>query len=274
MAVIKYFVPGLSKDRLVDDDGKVSAALLRELGLAESLRDITNIPRDATLTGVQHGPGGADGILMTPTQIAPKSEPNYCYEAASQLWIESLDGNYWLGTESNEPIMPADLQRRKMYLGYNVEADDGMSWMIPIARSEDTSRVTLPQDIYFVEGLATKSLRKQYRHLLDIADKVLDWTSGEESDASDETWRIDHALVAMNVNYRLWRDEINLSREAGRSILSSPLVEPICLSLADIQFAVEFKKKDSSENGLRVRDLDDSSNGTGDGFSITPVGVN
>lgn len=274
MGVIKYFLPNCTRDQVCDQDGKVNCSRIGELGLTESLRDVRKVPRDATLTGVQHGPSGSGGILLTPTQADGLGRDNCCYDADSQIWIKSDSGRYWLGTKTGEPVTPAAVQRRKVYLGYSVEVDEGLSWLIPIARAEDDSRVTLPQDIVFAGGIATKRLRSQYRHLWDLATQVVDWCSGEASPASDEAWRINTAMVAMNMNYRIWHDEVNLCLAAEYSILSSQIIDPICLSIADVQFAMDVKKKELLEHGQELRGSDGSMAGIEDGSNTIPVVAN
>lgn len=273
MGVIKYFLPNCTRDQVCDQDGKVSRSRISERGLTEALRDIRKIPRDATLTGVQRGPGNAGGILLTPTRTDGTGKDNCCYDADSQIWIKGDSGKYWLGTQAGEPVTPAEVQRRKVFLGYSVEVDEGVPWLIPIAHAEDDTRVTLPQDIVFAGGIATKKLRSQYRHLWELAGNVVDWCSGENSPAADEMWRIDTAMVALNMNYRIWHDEVNLCLEAGCPIMSTQIIDPICLSIADVQFAVDVKKKELSERGQGALDSDGSTPGIEDGLNIAPVGA-
>lgn len=271
MAVIQYFLQGVAKGDLCDDTGKIRLQLLRDAGIAEALRDITQVPRDAALTGVQHGPGNAGGLLITPVRFDGEVG-KCCYLPDEQHWIQAGERT-WIGTVTTEPIKPADLQRRRIYQGYRV-SDDDVEWMIPIARSDDDSRVTLPQDISFRERLAVKSLRAQYRHLWDLAGCVLDWVAGQDSPASDEQWRIVTALTAINTNYRLWRDECNLATSIGTALLSTEVVNAICMSIADVQFMVEVKKKDLEEVGQLVLRSDGSTTGIEDGAITARVGAN
>ncbi len=270
MAVIQYFLPGATKSDLCDESGRVRQQTFRDRGIAEALRDILQVPRDVVLTGVQHGPGGADGLLLTPARC-DGDVGQCCYLPESQIWRQEI--GCWIGTMADEPIVPADLQRRRVYLGYQVGEDDAQ-WLVPIARSRDSGRVTLPQDISFCDKLAIKTLRAQYKHLWELAGHILDWVAGEESPAGDEQWRIRAALTALNCNYRVWEAECNVGAEIGSPILSTPLVDAVCMSLADVQFAVEVKKKDSWDSGPELLRSDESTAGTGVGAGTIRAGAN
>jgi hypothetical protein len=82
------------------------------------------------------------------------------------------------------------------------------------------------------------------------------------------------ALTALNTNYRVWQDEVNLAQELGCSIMATDILDAVCLSIADIQFAVEVKKKDLLESGRELLGSGDSTNGTEVGSNTSPVGVN
>lgn len=269
MAVIQYFLPGATKGDLCEESGKIRQQVLRDRGIAEALRDLVQVPRDAVLTGVQHGPDGGGGLLITPVRFDGQVAC-CCYVADKQIWREV--GNSWMGTTSSEPVTPGDLQRRRVFLGYQV-GDNDVLWLVPIARSDDTSRISLPQDITFRDKLAVKTLRAQYSHLWDLAGQILDWTSGVESPATEEQWRIHAALTVLNCNYRLWRDECNLAAEVGSTVLDTQLVDAICVSVADVQFAVEVKKKDSSGSGQGLPRFDECTTGIGAGADTTLVGA-
>lgn len=273
MAVIKYFLPKCTKGDLCDDEGRIKPQCLRDYGVAESLRDLVSVPRDVVLTGVQKGPGGIGGLLLTPVRADRHVEQSCVYDPEAQVWMECWGGKSWIGVQQGEQITPLDLQRRKAFLGYQVGVDDMVKWTIPIARSDDSSRITLPQTITFEGSVAKEKLKKQYKHLWELANHVVDWCNNEASPAKERQWRVDAALLALNVNYRVWRDECNLGDLVESSIGESQLVDPICLSLADIQFAVEFKKKDLSESGRELLGSGGSSNGTAVGASTALAGA-
>ncbi len=273
MGVIQYFMPGVEPSSVVGEDKAIRRAVLAECGLVEALRDVNRVPRDASITGVRGGPGKQDGVLITPTRA--DGEVGQCvYLPDKQTWVESENGRYWLGTASNERVRPLDVQRRRVFLGFSVGVEDDSQWIVPIARSDNDSRVTLPQDIRFVNGEPIVRLREQYRQLWDLATAIVGWCAGDDnSPANDRTWRIRAALLAINTNYRVWHDEINLAAAVEAPILSTDLCDPVCLSVADIQFAVEVKKKGLLESGREVLASASSSNGIGDGSDIALVGV-
>jgi hypothetical protein len=273
MAVIQYFIPGATPATICDEDGTIRRHELDAVGLAQSLRDLARVPRDAVLTGVRGGPGGGDGVLITPTR-ADGVHGDCCYRAEKQAWRQSENQKYWLGTLADEPIIPLDVQRRKVFLGYNVGTDELNQWLVPIARSEDDSRVTLPQDVLFVSGKPTTRLRKQYAGLWELATEIVAWCAQEETPAADRSWRIMAALTAINTNYRVWQDEVNLAQDLGCPILSTDILDAVCLSIADIQFAVEVKKKDLLESGRELFASADSTSGTEAGSNTAPVGAN
>lgn len=275
MAVIQYFIPGATPALICEEDGTIRRHELDRVGLAKSLRDLARVPRDAVLTGVRGGPGkkGNDGVLITPTR-ADGVQGDCCYRAEQQAWREAENQQYWLGAMANEPILPLDVQRRKVFLGYNVGADETLQWLVPIARSEDDSRVTLPQDVRFVGGQPTTKLRKQYEGLWELATEIVAWMGGEgDTPANDRTWRIVAALTGLNTNYRVWHDEVNLAQDLGCPILSTDIIDAVCLSIADIQFAVEVKKKDLLASGRELLGSGDSTNGIEDGSNTVPAGA-
>lgn len=274
MAVIKYFLPGLTIEQFRKPDGILDRSILADMDLEPALRDIKHAPRDCTLTGVQSGPGGDGGVLLTPRRADGKTDDICIYAPDRQHWIESINRRYWLG--SNHGMITAlDLLRRKAYVGYIVsnEEIDGHEWLVPVARSTDESRVSLPRRITFGATEAFRTVKEQYVHLWELAGDIVDWCAGQDCNAADDDWRIQTALTALNVNYRLWRDEVNLSDEMDCPILSTELIEPICLSIADLTFAGEAKKNASPENGRPRPSLDLSTTGIEDGADSSPVGA-
>ena len=257
MSGFLYFVP-TDRDELIKSD-KLDHAVLAQYGLGAVLSDVHRVPDDCIAIGVQRGPEGRTGVLLAPVTGSGQVPDVSGYYPDSQEWQARGDGAFigWC-----QAIVPGDLMRKRLYLGYFVIADDGQSWLIPIARSTDESRITLPAFIQFNGSKPVRKIKKRFEGLWNIAGEYLQRLAGKESLADSEQWRIEAAAEALGVNYRVGYPELNVLAELEQSPLDTQMVEVILKSLVDEQIVLDAKKNVTQESSQPPQNGSDTGPGS------------
>lgn len=270
MAGFLYFVPE-PKESLVREN-KIDRGVLARYGLGEVLSDVQRVPDDCVVVGVQCGPDGYTGAVLVPVPISGKTPEVLGYYPDKQEWTIT-DGGAYLGHAGN--VLSADLLRKRVHLGYWVMGDDGQSWLVPVARSTDESRVTLPAFVVFDNGKPRRRIKKRFAQLWDLAGEYLKRVAGHESLADSEEWRINAAVEALTVNYRIGRSELTVLADMEISPLDTQTVEVILKSLVDEQIVIEAKKNETKTSSPPAPNGGDTDVGNGDCSAATHlVGAN
>lgn len=168
---------------------------LKDCGLDSLLVDGAPVMADV----LQHGPDGGEGVLCTwDDPLDPDKNQSPGVNLQRQTWKKSPEGNYWIGWETERPVRPTDIQRKKIYQGCEVVLHDGNSWLVPTARQ-------LPH----ILGIGEPRIDKKYKPFFDKARANLDsWLRLTET--NEAQWYITpkHAgflfcCEALALNYRI-----------------------------------------------------------------------
>ena len=229
MAPPIYFFPKTTLGQIAPE-GRILRSALRERGLERSLADVEEIPRDAScfaLTGA--GPGGFSGVMLC--AIPPEREaPRIHFVPEFQEWTEVIPEKLWIGTDTEHPIEPADLARKRHHAGYEIELAD-QTWMVPVIRNPEGG-TGLPQDWNVGPGgEVTETIQAQYEKVWEEWVSVVAVFFSEVDPAPADVFQMDRdeamlrCLDVLSINYRFDRHEQNLlhliSSETWQTILSA-----------------------------------------------------
>ncbi len=208
MAGFLYFLPGAAS---------ANARILQTAGLADVLTGATLDTRGVSGSG----PSGSQGIMLAPklggSFFGPPppslgTMPKIGYFRETQEWQEAPGGKYWLGRETAEPVLPADLARNEMIGGHLVKLADEKQWLIPVARAFPHG-IVLPQALRLgPDGELVGDTLPKYIGFSKRAERLWDvWNAAmKELEAGktpepqldvQEQWDI--TAEALAINYRI-----------------------------------------------------------------------
>ena len=234
MPGLLYFLPGRQHAELKD---------VAELGLAHAFeRQLT--PRQVTGTG----PDGGPGVICADDTRAP----GFGFHGDRQEWLK-IPGNpagAWVGRYTDQPVLPADLERDETLPGLLVKLADDQEWLVPIARGwaeqDDKvcwyealpTRTSLDEEGNWTQGEVVARLGPLWR----AACRWWDYSfaagddQGEKGEGETETLQLDFAgrndaaVEVLAANYRLDRAEVALlglfDRDTPAGILDAAIDMP------------------------------------------------
>jgi hypothetical protein len=244
MSAPLYFFPKLTRAELAPD-GKISPAMLAEHGdLARALADVTDLGDAAVCELTGGGPGGSSGCILSALPAEGRPPLRLCYAPDFQTWRQF--GNLWVGVDNEHPITPADLRRKKLFTGYELELA-GQTWTVPVVRDPEGG-TGLPRDFVYDDGGAVQErIKTGYLALWEKFAKAV-WLffdpEGPWPPRIDLAEGMELCLAALALNYRVGRIEQNLlglvDSETWTTILAAAVDWPTYRDLAE---AVEGQKK-------------------------------
>jgi hypothetical protein len=246
MAQPLYFLPGL-REQQFGSIGQVRL-ILGERGLTDVFSDV---PHDkmgiAELTG--RGPGDKSGVILAYQRPDGQIPRRLGYYPKEQVWQPVADGKeLWIGLDPSEPPTPADLMRRRVYSGYELELaaafGQPQAWTIPIVRRPDGS-TELPTDVHWdATGQLVQPIKPAYAKYWEATAEVLTWWQREFAQVPlDAALRL--AIAALSINYRFGVIEHNFLRVLDSDNLFLVLALTIDGPNAG-RIAESHKKKDDS----------------------------
>lgn len=253
MAPPLYFFPKLTRGQLAPD-GVLSQTLLRSRGLERTFCDVTDLRRQAAiaeLTGP--GPGGHSGCLFCALPAAGDPPPRLHYAPEFQTWTE-VGPELYVGTDNEHPITAADLRRKQVFEGYDLELA-GQTWKVPVIRDPEGG-TWLPRIFAYDDGgKVVQRIRETYLALWERFARAV-WLffdpEGPWPLRMDLTEATDLCLDALSLNYRVGRIEQNLlgliDSENWYMILAAAVDY---FTHRDVAEAVEAQKKTLAADRLR-----------------------
>jgi hypothetical protein len=193
MRSILYFIPTTN---LV-----LSPELVRSAGLAYTL-DASS----ATAVGLQNGPGGTAGVLVTAAGAAQSDGPPK-YDATCQRWVRGPGGRYHVGVRSDDRPGPYELARSRIYGDAPIKLADGNEWIIPRCLGPVKDRPpTLPAMLDLAEDGETILVRDHpdFAKLLERVRRYWDyWIQTPGAAEPDSRERVQLAVDLLALNYRV-----------------------------------------------------------------------
>ena len=213
MSAPLYFFPALRLADLLGQDA-LNRAVLDRYGLADILGDVPvgKLSRQEMTTAA--GPGSKSGSLIT-TNTAGQPPVRFGYHAEFQEWIKVLaEPELWVGVDKEHRPTPEDLARPNMLDGYPVTLADGNAYQVPIIRSVELSRGSLPREMYYgPTGEFQMEIHRDYKALWERSAEIWDFMVPDDSQEPDDSKSmlfstiLDHCLAVLGVNYRYGRHE-------------------------------------------------------------------
>lgn len=195
-----YFIPGVPV---------VSEKTLKDTGLIDV---ISHNYEHRTISA--NGPDGLSGVIFW-TQ--PQGSADLLYKPDKQSWIKSNNGRFYLGYYKDSRPSEQELGRERQIDGHKVTLSDGSQWLVPMARvfprgtKLPGSLILGPDDEVYTEPLEKyvefSNLAEDLWHDISVRLKFVDGT--ETMSIADE---LKLAHKALNINYHIGADEINLLR--------------------------------------------------------------
>lgn len=238
-----YFFPALRLADLVTQTG-FSRAALERYDLAGTLGDVRlgDLSRQELTTAA--GPGGKSGAMIA-VNAAGQPPARFGYHAAFQSWTCVLtDPELWVGVDREYPPTPVDLARPNLLDGHPVTLADGNSYVVPIVRSPDRSRQSLPKEMFYdAAGQFQTEVHRDYAALWEISGEVWDFLMPDPEDAEHGMKEmayskiLDYCLAILGANYRYNRAEhaalrlVNTGRQTWERIFEAALDAPFIASV-------------------------------------------
>jgi len=237
MAQPIYFLPGVS----IKHEMTVAAkrAIIQAAGIADVFADVKLetlpiMPIDTL------GPGDKSGTIICYHDSQNAVPPRFGYFADQQTWHAVDDGSLlWIGLDKDHPPKPEDMQRAKVFRGYEMELGDGNTWQIPLIRRPTDLSTALPQTQYIERGKLVQSLKAAYRTYWEHSEEVADgFLAGKEFTVVRAH---ELAIEALSLNYRFGHNEQRLlgivDSENYIALLS------FTIDLPHVNAVSEFQKK-------------------------------
>jgi hypothetical protein len=201
--------------------------------------------------------------------VPPKDEGTY--KPDSQIWKKKK--GLWIGHSKDHIPKSEDLARSEVYHSYAVDDEFGEQWLIPIIRSQDPSRGSLPVDVgWDDDGNYFERTKRKFQRLWEIAGKFRDMILGLIP--KDERWMAEAVLEVLQLNYRVGIRELGMLDDAGNSVLDSERVATIGLCIIEFDLVEEHGNENQKKTDLEARDTPKRSLGPEDNIPTTsPVGV-
>lgn len=176
MAGFYYYLPGVPKNALIRGSDRLAPEALVQAGIDDVLSDVLRIPDHVLLGETAHGPDGQAGSTLYPLPPTGDVPDVVGYDAAKQTWTHlDPDKRCWIGWLTDDPPLPADLERNEVVDGYQVKDAHEHHWLVPTLVSVDNPRGRLPAAVGWdtnrepVIGVAAK-----YRELWQRAKLIWD----------------------------------------------------------------------------------------------------
>lgn len=194
-----YFLPHVNWTR--EQNISITRSIIREAGLADIFSDV----REGSvgfnvLSG--RGPGDLSGTIVFYTD--DREPPHRMgYYPAEQVWTPAGDGGkLWIGLDTDRKPTPAEIRRRLLHPGYQLELADGQTYSIPVVRRPDGS-TNLPTDFVFdAAGKLQEPIKDTYRAYWDASAEVCQWFYNEDAPKFDKAKAISLAIDVLKLNYR------------------------------------------------------------------------
>jgi len=203
MAQPLYFLPGVKITREMTVAAK--RQILQAAGIADIFADVKLetlpiMPIDTL------GPGEKSGSIVCYHDSQNSVPPRFGFFPDQQTWHAIDDGSLlWIGLHNDNPPTPAELQRSKVFRGYEMELGDGNTWQIPVIRRPTDLWTALPQSQYIEGGKLVQSLKAAYRSYWDHSAEVADgFIAGKEFTVIRAH---ELAVEALGLNYRFGPNE-------------------------------------------------------------------
>lgn len=265
-----HFVAGVTAEQVAVEG---LAALPEDLQAV--LADVRGFPQDATVSGVERGPGDKSGVVIYPKSPAAGDElPDVLqYRPDVQTWLAvGKHPQRWIGWLHDEPPTPDDLRRRQIYPGYTIADEHGHDWSVPIARSPHAELGSLPSNLVMGDDGWEQQLKPAYQWVWDLSGEIWDWWNapdGEKPPQCTSEWLIDAAVKILGINYRVAAWELTALGRAGRNVLDQTLVTRVLVAAIDYDIVEEHTKKKSATSSPSAAASCSSTTGGADGSPAT-----
>ena len=181
MSAPLYFLPGLTRDELVDDRQRLRGDLLADRGLLAVLADCATAEHVA-LCNVTNGPERRSGVVVCALPVGGKAAPpRVGYYPEAQTWSAEPgeESELWLGLDATSPVEPEDLLRRRPIDGYVVKLSDDLRVSVPIVRRPNgTSELPQQVDLVGAEGVRMR-VKASHAALWERTAVAVDWLFGD-----------------------------------------------------------------------------------------------
>lgn len=272
MASFYYFLPGVTKDDLIDG-GRLKRDPLAAAGIDEVLFDVDRVIQHVSLAETNRcsGPWKSTGTMLSivnrhtgvPSLVVPDFD--------RQLWQpRGNPAKCWIGALKGEPPLPEELERWEQIPGFTLADPGKYQWSVPVARmpAPEWKFGHLPQSYVFDgSGHPEGRLQPAYQWLWDLAGQIRDWYVSEEprpaaAEKQPFTWLVRQAARVLGVNYRVGFPELTFLHDLGRPVLTQTTVHAVCQALFGFEVLEEAKKKQPESDSLPA--LNSSSSKTGE----------
>lgn len=204
-----YFLPRVTWTR--EQSIAATRAIIRAAGLSDLFSDVPESKVGFnTLAG--RGPGELSGTIIF--YVDDREPPHRMgYYPDEQTWHPVGDGSQlWVGIDTDRKPTPAELKRRLVHSGYQLELADGNQYTIPVIRRPDNS-TNLPTDFIFdAAGKLQEPIKDAYRSYWDASAEVCQWFYSESPPDFNKLRAINLAIDVLRVNYRYSVNEQNALR--------------------------------------------------------------
>ena len=209
-----------------------------------------NVLSGAQIAGVDcyKGPEGKRGAVIA---MQPKggSAAKCGYYPDKQTWKDA--GTYWIGFETDNRPTPQELAREQQIDGFEVELNDGHSWVVPIVHATFS---TLPQG-YKVKGDDIEFCHApQYADIMKRAEQWHDLLYANIDSIVDDTKEeLRFAVDCLALNYRI---NLAIAGTDCLDLIRLPLIVRLILfalgaPLLERELAAK-KKSDTAPPGTEV----------------------
>ncbi len=176
MAGFYYYLPEIQKASLIRGRDRLAPEPLVDAGIDDVLADVRRVPDQVLLGDTREGPDGQAGATLYPLPATGDVPDVVGYEPDKQTWTHlDTDKRCWIGWLTDDPPLPADLERCELVDGYQVNDAHDHTWAVPTLVAVDNPRGRLPAAVGWdanrepVIGVAAK-----YRELWERAKGIWD----------------------------------------------------------------------------------------------------
>lgn len=212
MTAVWYFVPKTDRD-LVDSDGRLNRAALREADLDRTLEDVRTVP-DECVHSECVGPDKTRGHLLYPIPINGDLPKKVGYDGKRQSWRKAGSGRHWLGYDPEAPPQPADLERKVQVGGIPIRDAHEQTWLVPLLRAVSNSRGRLSVAFSWDEHDQPQiGVDPRYADLWEQSARVWDLIDhhtnshgavfSQSFDAETDAFLLRYTLACLAINYRV-----------------------------------------------------------------------
>jgi hypothetical protein len=264
-----------------DASRKLTSQFLDRFSLSLAFADLGSVAEDTFLSPISTatGPGGHTGVLFCALPSNGDKPERLGYYPDLQNWeeVEENGQTFWVGTDRDQPIRPADLMRKTVISGYVCDLPGG-KWSIPVIRDHEGA-TTLPKDWRWDgSGQVTEVVQATYRDLWDEFAGVVDLYFGENEETPgvlslEPSEAMLRCAQVLGINYRFGRVEQNLmgviSSTTWMTILTCAVDLPTFWDVFDaIQKGKQKKSGDDSDQEPKGESPDTSLGPPGDSPDI------